>query len=88
MFEKQVATALYCLATGCTNLAVTNIFVVYRSTASKFVHIFLDDMFELRNNYINFLQRDGDMLKAIDSLAGKSDLPFVMGAIGGTHGNK
>ena len=51
----------------------------------KFVHIFLDGTFELRNNYIKFPERDEDMLKAIDSFAGKSNLPFVMGAIDGTH---
>ena len=36
-------------------------------------------MFELRNNYIKFPERDEDMLKTINLFAGKSNLPFVMG---------
>ena len=85
MFEKRVAVALYWLATGCSYLTVANVFGVHRSTACKFVLIFLDGTFELRNNYIKFPERDEDMLKAIDSFAGKSNFPFVMGAIDGTH---
>ena len=61
MFEKRVAIALYWLATGYSYLTVTNVFGVHRSTACKSVHIFLDGIFELRNNFIKFPERDEDM---------------------------
>ena len=50
--EKRVAICLAWLANGCTYLAVANMFGVHKSTAFKFIQMFLEGMFALRSIFI------------------------------------
>ena len=55
------------------------------STDQQRASLFTSFFMVLSNNYIKFSEWDEDMLKAIYSFSGRSNLPFVMGNIDGTH---
>lgn len=83
--EKVLTPSLYNLVHGNSYESIGPNFNVGRSTVLEAVQDIVEALFNLRNVYIKFPIAEAETLVCIETFQDVSDVPNIVGAIGGSH---
>ena len=82
---KRVAVALNWLATGCSQKSIGERFGISKAIVQRICKTFIDGIFKLHPEFIQFPVTDVECNNVFDSFSGKTKLFGILGAIGRTH---
>eukprot|EP00794_Sanderia_malayensis_P020827 gene20827-22871_t len=83
--ENVLAVGLHRLAHGISHQVCADVFNIGKMTVREAFYDVITVLNEVKNNYIQFPRTLEEKQNAIPTLRGRSLMPYVLGAIDGTH---